>query len=108
MRPRTDNDNEPANGRAAAASSADRPGADHQAPHAADVPLLLRARDAAAACGVSSATWWRWAAAGRCPAPLRIGSTVRWRRDELLAWTGAGCPDRAKWQAMNAQPSGRR
>src|SRR5438105_15014576 len=63
-------------------------------------PLLLTAGQAAAACNVSPATWHRWAAAGRVPAPLRIGATVRWRRAELEAWTAAGAPDRRTWEAL--------
>lgn len=70
--------------------------------------LLLRARDAAATCGVSVATWWRWDAAGRCPAPVRIGSSVRWRRSELEAWVAAGCPDRLEWQAVQDVQRNRR
>ncbi len=64
--------------------------------------LLLRARDAAAVCGVSLATWHRWHASARCPAPVRIGATVRWRADELRSWVEAGCPSRREWEARRA------
>ncbi|SRR5579871_5038419 len=72
-----------------------------EAPPVSSAPaaLLLRARDAAAACSVSLATWWRWDAAARCPAPVRVGTSVRWRADELRNWIEAGCPDRKAWQA---------
>jgi len=70
-------------------------------------PLLLRARDAAALCRVSLATWWRWDALARMPAPVRFGKTVRWRRPELESWISRGCPDRRTWEAMTAQASGR-
>jgi predicted DNA-binding transcriptional regulator AlpA len=72
-------------------------------------PLLLAARQAAALCGVSVATWHRWAAAGRCPAPLRPSpGVVRWRAAELRQWTEAGCPPRREWEALwAAQQSGR-
>jgi predicted DNA-binding transcriptional regulator AlpA len=66
-------------------------------------PLLLTARQAAAVCNVSPATWWRWAAAAQVPAPVRIGpsgATVRWRAAELRDWTAAGCPDRQTWEAL--------
>jgi predicted DNA-binding transcriptional regulator AlpA len=36
-------------------------------------------------------------AAGRLPAPVRIGGSVRWRLDEIRAWLDAGAPDRATW-----------
>jgi predicted DNA-binding transcriptional regulator AlpA len=66
-------------------------------------PLLLAARQAAQLCGVSPATWWRWHAAGRCPAPLRLSpGCVRWRAEELRAWVRAGCPPRREWEARQA------
>jgi predicted DNA-binding transcriptional regulator AlpA len=61
--------------------------------------LLLTARQAAALCAVSVATWWRWDAAGRCPAAVRIGPTVRWRRGELESCIAGGCPCRREWMA---------
>jgi predicted DNA-binding transcriptional regulator AlpA len=71
--------------------------------------LLLAARQAAALCGVSLATWHRMASAGRCPAPLRLSTgCVRWRRDELEGWVAAGCPNRQTWEALRAaQHNGR-
>jgi prophage regulatory protein len=78
------------------------------APTTAPVPplsppaLLLAARQAAALCGVSVATWWRWRAAGCCPAPVRVGGCVRWRAEELREWTKAGCPPRSEWEALRA------
>jgi predicted DNA-binding transcriptional regulator AlpA len=60
--------------------------------------LLLRAREAAAACAVSLATWWRWDAAGRCPSAVRIGGTVRWRAEDLRDWIACGCPGRKEWE----------
>ena len=37
---------------------------------------------------------------GRIPAPVRIGSRPRWRREEILAWVQAGCPDRQAWEVL--------
>jgi predicted DNA-binding transcriptional regulator AlpA len=63
---------------------------------------LLRAERACRLCDVSIATWWRWDAAGKIPAGIKISpGTKRWRRDELEAWIRAKCPDRRTWQAMN-------
>jgi predicted DNA-binding transcriptional regulator AlpA len=69
---------------------------------AAVIPLLVDAAAAAALCGVSRATWFAWHSAGKCPLPVRPGGQrcVRWRRDELSAWVGAGCPARDRWQTM--------
>jgi predicted DNA-binding transcriptional regulator AlpA len=63
-------------------------------------PLLIPDTAAARLAGVSRATWWRLHAAGRTPAPVRLGRKVLWRRAELAAWIGAGCPDRRGWEAM--------
>lgn len=35
---------------------------------------------------------YRMADAGRMPHPLKLGTLVRWRRAELVAWLDAGCP----------------
>jgi predicted DNA-binding transcriptional regulator AlpA len=69
-------------------------------------PLLFTARQAAELCGVSEATWWRLHAAGKCPAPVKIGSSTRWRVAELRAWTEASCPDRQTWTALRAAGNG--
>ena len=69
---------------------------------AAVEPLLLTADEASCLYGVSSATWYRWSAAGRVPAPVRIGATVRWRLSELESHLEAGAPDRKTWEARQA------
>jgi predicted DNA-binding transcriptional regulator AlpA len=43
-----------------------------------------------------------WDAAGKLPAPIRIGGRVVWRVDEIRAWLDAGAPDREKWAAIRA------
>jgi predicted DNA-binding transcriptional regulator AlpA len=87
------------------AAMRDHPAAGRPASLAAAVEpaLLLSAKQAAALCGISPATWARWNAAGRIPAPIRLSpGCVRWRRAELVAWCDAGCPDRHSWEAMKA------
>jgi predicted DNA-binding transcriptional regulator AlpA len=38
--------------------------------------------------------------AGKLPRGLRVtAKCLRWRRDELLEWIAAGCPDRKRWEA---------
>ena len=63
-------------------------------------PLLLRAAQAAAVCGVSVRTWRTWGTLGKIPRPIYIGRTPFWRPEELKAWVAAGCPDRDRWDAM--------
>ena len=60
-------------------------------------PVLLSARLVAAFLGCSVAHVWRVNAAGKMPAPLRLGGLTRWRRDELAVWISEGCPPRARW-----------
>jgi excisionase family DNA binding protein len=64
--------------------------------------LLLTDRQAAALCGLGRSTWHRLRAAGKLPPAVHIGRPCRWRRDELLEWIGAGCPDGRTWTAMRA------
>ena len=54
--------------------------------------LLLTADDVSRLLAVSRLTIFRWRAAGRLPAPVRVGRVVRWRRSEIIAWIDAGCP----------------
>jgi predicted DNA-binding transcriptional regulator AlpA len=72
-------------------------------------PLLVRAAAAARLCGLSRATWHRLVAAGRTPAPVRLGGAVLWRVEELRRWVDCGCPSRHEWEALRAaQRDGRR
>jgi predicted DNA-binding transcriptional regulator AlpA len=59
-------------------------------------PLLVSAEVAARISGRSVASWWRDRAAGRTPAPIRLGGRTLWRIDEIRAWIAVGCPDRQK------------
>jgi predicted DNA-binding transcriptional regulator AlpA len=34
------------------------------------------------------------------PTPIRLGRCCRYRVSELVEWVNAGCPARARWQAM--------
>jgi len=55
-------------------------------------PALLDVRQVAAALGCSPRHVYRLADSGRMPRSLKLGSLVRWRRDELKAWIADGCP----------------
>jgi len=64
---------------------------------------LLGVRAVAAMLGgCSTRHVFRLADAGRMPKPVKLGSLVRWRRAELEAWIGAGCPPRDRWQQPQA------
>lgn len=59
-------------------------------------PELLTTAQAAKLLGLGERTLWRYSRSGRAPSPVRIGSSVRYRRGELLEWIAAGCPLIAK------------
>ena len=62
--------------------------------------LLLRPADAARVCGVSTRTWRSWFAAGRIPAPVKVGSLALWRMKDLQHWCAAGTPARPEFERM--------
>lgn len=57
-------------------------------------PLLITAEEFAELMQVSVRSVWRLRSAGEIPEPVRIGGTIRWRREEVLQWIAAGCPPR--------------
>jgi predicted DNA-binding transcriptional regulator AlpA len=63
-------------------------------------PLLVPAEVAGSMCGRSEASWWRDHAAGRIPAPVKLGGRTLWRVEELRRWVEGGCPSRAIWEMM--------
>lgn len=64
------------------------------------LPLLIGAKSVAVLLSISRSTLYEWCAAGRVPAPVKIGGRTLWRRVEIEAWVEAGCPGRARWGAM--------
>lgn len=64
--------------------------------------LLLTPREAATVCGFSLRTWWRLDSAGKIPAAVRFGRSKRWPAEVLRRWIEAGCPDRQRWETMQA------
>ena len=63
-------------------------------------PLAISARELSAMLGVSLRQIWRLNSTGKLPKPVRLGGSVRWRRDEIIAWLGENCPARAEWEAI--------
>lgn len=65
-------------------------------------PLVADARRLAVmlCCGIRTVRTWD--AAGKLPAPVRIGGRVVWRVDEIRAWLAAGAPNRDEWEARRA------
>ncbi len=52
--------------------------------------MLIRLAEACELIGVSRSTVYKWVAAGRFPAPVRVSErAIRWRVDEIEAWREA-------------------
>jgi len=64
-------------------------------------PMLVTAHDVAKLLQVSLRSVWRMRSAGCLPMPVRVGSSVRWRIDEIRIWITEGCPSPS---ARNNEP----
>lgn len=56
------------------------------------VTALLDVRAVAAMLDCSSRHVYRLTDAGRMPAPIKLGTLVRWPRKSIEDWISAGCP----------------
>lgn len=54
--------------------------------------ILIPADKVAELLAISKRTLWRLLSAGKLPEPIRLGSVVRWNREEIEQWIGDGCP----------------
>ena len=68
----------------------------------AQSPLVVDARRLAVLLCAGIRTVRTWDAAGKLPAPIRIGGRVVWRVDEIRAWLAAGAPNRDVWEVRKA------
>jgi excisionase family DNA binding protein len=61
-------------------------------PAPAEAPVaMLDVRAVARILACSTRHVYRLSDAGRMPAPLRLGSLVRWPRQSIEAWIAGGC-----------------
>ena len=63
-----------------------------------NIGLLLTTKETAKLLKVSQSTVVSLCKEGKMPKPFRVGRSVRFRYDELRAWTNAGCPSQAEWK----------
>jgi predicted DNA-binding transcriptional regulator AlpA len=55
-------------------------------------------------CGCSRAQWFKLAASGRTPLPVRLGTRRPvYLLDELAAWLRADAPGRETWVSMRSE-----
>ncbi len=67
-------------------------------------PLLADRVLAARLLGISVKTFDRLRVTGRIgPQPIRLGSKVLWRVDELRRWIKAGCPNADRWRQIERE-----
>jgi len=69
---------------------------------------LLKARSVSRMLGLSPSTVRRLSETGMMPLPIKVGSSVLWRRSDLTSWIEAGSPDRITWSAMVAAAASRK
>jgi predicted DNA-binding transcriptional regulator AlpA len=67
------------------------------------LPLVADARRLADLLCMGLRTIRTLDAAGKLPAPVRIGGRVVWRIDEIQAWLAAGAPCRDEWKFCKEQ-----
>jgi predicted DNA-binding transcriptional regulator AlpA len=79
-----------------------RPLANTQPPNSALLdPLAVDNAGAAKMLGISESHLYALKRTARLgPTPIRLGRCCRYRVSELVEWVNAGCPARARWQAM--------
>ncbi len=53
---------------------------------------LLNVDDLTQLLGISRRHVYRLSDTGLMPAPVRLGTSVRWRREDIDQWLSAGCP----------------
>jgi excisionase family DNA binding protein len=58
---------------------------------------LLSVADVCEVLDVSRTTLYRLKSSGKLPRCIKLGRSVKYRRDEIEAWIAAGCPPRSKW-----------
>jgi predicted DNA-binding transcriptional regulator AlpA len=73
-------------------------------PIARPAPLLADHADTSAILGISQSHLHALKAEGKFgPATIRLGRCCRHRISEIEAWLAAGCPPRARWQAITSK-----
>jgi len=48
---------------------------------------------------LSLVSWFRLSSAGRIPAPVKIGGSVRWRLSDIQRWLEWDCPSRKEFNS---------
>lgn len=65
-------------------------------------PLLLRAKEASALCGIAVSTWAELRNAGKLPPSIKLGKARLYKLDLLRKWTCWNCPTIDKFSQLLA------
>jgi predicted DNA-binding transcriptional regulator AlpA len=71
-------------------------------------PLMLRADQASALCGLSVSTWYQLKASGQLPPSIKLGKARLWPMDTLKSWISLGCPTHEKYTQLAESNKGGR
>lgn len=63
-------------------------------------PLLVRADQASALCGLSVSTWYQLKASGQLPPSVKLGKARLWPMNTLQRWVRLGCPTFEKYTQL--------
>ena len=63
-------------------------------------PLLVRADQASALCGLSGSTWYQLKSSGQLPPSIKLGKARLWPMDTLKIWISLQCPNHEKFQQL--------
>jgi predicted DNA-binding transcriptional regulator AlpA len=61
---------------------------------------MVRAEEAAAACGLAVSTWYQLMSSGQTPPSIKLGKARLWRMDILQTWVAMDCPNFDKFQQL--------
>jgi prophage regulatory protein len=61
---------------------------------------LLTAKTLGQMLSLSKRQIFRLNSCGKIPSPIKIGGSVRWSAEEILAWLAASAPDRRTWESL--------
>ena len=67
----------------------------NQSENTSSLPELLNVSQLATFLCLSVRTVWRLNAKGELPKPLRLGRSVKWRKNEIIQWLASNCPSRS-------------
>lgn len=65
-----------------------------------NINALLTADEVAKMCAMSKSSFLKLANTGKAPEGLKLERLRRWRREEVLEWISAGCPNRERWERI--------